>query len=129
MKLRYLLPLSGLVAAAVFFLFVFPRIGIAAATDQFEQSESWQPSLAEIQAKVGNDRSGAYDNEAHVNFAQMFQDSYRHHEDDAFGVRFDGPKELRLMGGSQIPRWQLARVAVELKRVSKVVFGNVYDVD
>ena len=129
MRSRYLLPVGALLGAAAALPFAFPRFILRASADPFATSDSWHPTLLEIERSVGMTGPGKYDDDRHLAFAQMFQGRYRHHEDQAFGVKFDGEHDLRLMGGSQIPRWQLARVAMELRREAKTVFGTDYDVD
>lgn len=129
MAVRHLAVLGVLLAAAGLFIFAYPRFRPRAAADSIASSSAWPPSYGEIRARVGDSGRGEFDDSRHNLFAAMFQDRYRQHRHQAYGVKFDGPREIRLMGDAQIPRWEMARVALELHREATEVFHSPFDVD
>jgi hypothetical protein len=117
---------GGFVAAVLVGLYLFvprspgPDIGAA--------SRAWPPTPAAIARAVGPAGAGSYLDARHRQFADMFKQRYRDQQ-IAVGVRFMSDTRVKLMCAALIPRWDMAHIAMELRREAKDVFGMPFDVD
>jgi hypothetical protein len=89
---------------------------------------TWEPSVQEVVVRVGRALGGRFDDERHTRFTQMFQDRFRAH-DLAVGLKFIDNNTLKAMFAPTIPRWDMARVAVQAESEAFALFGRSIRVD
>ena len=125
MRFRQALPMVGILCVVPSMYFLFPR---KPDTDSIGDFESWAPSPTEIANAVGPGRGGRFDDARHVEFAQLFQQRFRGHS-LAVGLKFMDSHTLKAMFAPTIPRWDMARVAVQAEGEARKVFGENLNVD
>ena len=104
---------------------MFPKKPDSAGVGDFG---AWEPTPKEVAVRVGPAMGGRFDDERHSRFTQMFQDRFRTHE-LAIGLKFLDNNTLKAMFAPIIPRWDMARVAVQAESEAFALFGRSIRVD
>ena len=125
MQSRQFLPFLGIVGMVPLFYFLYPRSDPPNDVGIFDD---WTPTPPQLALAVGKSPGGTFDDDRHRHFARMFQQRYRDHE-HAIGVKFITPTKIKAMFAPIIPRWDMARVAIQARREASDIFGTAYDVD
>jgi hypothetical protein len=125
MRVRVLLPFGGLFAVIPLLYFMFPA---DRDNEHLGDFSDWNPTQKEIALAVGKGGAGTFRDPRHSAFARMFQQRFRQ-RNIAIGLRFTGDHRLKLMCSAILPRWDMARVGVDVYHEAKSVFDRVYDVD
>src|SRR5688572_18384394 len=125
MRVRRALPVVGLFALAPVAYFLFPR---PVEGDGIGDFDKWTPGLKEISGQVGVGDRGRFDDTRHLKFTRMFQERFRNH-DHAVGLKFLDDNTLKAMFAPAIPKWDMARVAVQAESEAHAVFGGSFNVD
>jgi hypothetical protein len=124
-RARILLPLGGAFAIMPLVYLLLPRSLVI--PDSVGDHSGWSPTAVEIESRIGRG-GGRYDDARHVEFAKAFQQRFRSHY-LAIGARFTGEGRIRLKCGAMVPRWDMASVAMELKKEADDIFDGNYDID
>ena len=125
MRARVALPVFGAFVIVPVAYFLFPR---ETKGDGIGDFAGWTPSVQEIKKEIGVGDRGRFDDARHLRFTRMFQDRFRGH-DHAVGLKFLDDNTLKAMFAPVIPRWDMARVAVQAEAEARAVFGRSFNVD
>src|SRR2546421_12643027 len=125
MRVRVALPMVAVVCLVPGLYFLIPR---KAETEGVGDFETWTPTPKEIAREVRIGVGGRFDDERHARFTRLLQERFRQHE-HAIGMKFLDDHTLKAMFAPTIPKWDMARVAVQAQKEASTVFGHKMDVD
>src|SRR5438128_195868 len=126
MRLRVIAPFFLIGGLAWLALFFYPRPHVS--EDSVGPDAAWHPTAEEIARAIGTGQPGKFNDVRHRKFEEMFKDRYRAQQ-HAIGIRFMSDSLIKAMFAPIIPRWDMARVSVELEHESREIFGRHYDVN
>jgi hypothetical protein len=138
MRLRQWLSIGGCCALVPIAYFAVPGLSDTvhgysrlSQADQtgIREAATWEPKPEEIASAVVVGQPGDYTDARHTQFASMFQQRYRGHS-LAVAVRFLSNTRIKVLCAAVMPRWDMARVALQIHEEAQKVFGGTdYEVD
>jgi hypothetical protein len=125
MPVRQALPVIVIIGLAAGLYFLFPRRTAGESIGDFRY---WSPAVNEIGARTGYGDRGRFDDERHRAFARLFQDRFRN-RGHAVGLKFLDERSIKAMFAPVIPKWDMARVAVQAEADARAIFHKDFQVD
>ncbi len=125
MHLKRVIPLLGIAGILPLLYYLIPR---SSEAESIGEDATWQPTLTEIATAIGNGPDAGFKDTRHKQFARLFQQRFRNQQ-HAVGVKFVSDDKMKAMFAPIIPRWDMARVAVNAESEAHRLFGHHFDVD
>src|SRR5438270_9151111 len=93
----------------------------------------WKPTAAAIQREIGTAAArapGMTEEQRRDQFCTLFKSRFRYHDPNvAIGLKFLGPKRLKLMCPARLEPFLVDRIALSAWREARADFGQPMDID
>jgi hypothetical protein len=102
-----------------------------AAKSRGSSFADWSPTPADIVRELGANLPGVYTDARHQRFIELIKHRYRFSRVPAMavGLKFESDSRLRLLCAASIPRWHMSRLATQIFKECRTVFGRDYEID